>query len=95
MSPDSYVAVVRERFLLVAEDTGGIVGFAHLNSLKISLETWYLDREQITLPLWNMDVNHNRLGKIETEPRQMKNKVEIGEDPRDDARRQDRNGGFI
>jgi hypothetical protein len=42
-----------------------------------------------------MDVNYNGLGKIETEPRQMINKIDIGEGPCDKARRQDKNGGFI
>jgi hypothetical protein len=42
-----------------------------------------------------MDENPNRLGKIVAEFRHMKNRVEIGEDAHDNARRQDTNGGFI
>ncbi len=60
----------------------------------MSLETWYLNRGQINLPLWNMDVNHNGLGKIETEPRQMINRIEIGEEAADNLCRRDKKGGF-
>jgi hypothetical protein len=66
-----------------------------VQSLKNSLEKWYLDRGQINLDLRNMDENRNGLVKIETESRQMKIRVEIGEDAHDNARRQDINGGFI
>ena len=66
-----------------------------VQSLKNSLEKCYLDRGQINLYLRNMDENHNGLVKIETEPRQMKKRVEIGEDPQGNARRQDITGGFI
>jgi len=31
LSPDSYVGVVRDRFLVVSEDSGGITGFGQLN----------------------------------------------------------------
>jgi len=42
LSPDSYVAVVRDRFLVVAEDTVGIVGFGQLNQTKGEVEAVYV-----------------------------------------------------
>ena len=42
LSPDSYVAVVRERFLVVAEDTGGIVGFGQLNEATGEVDAVYV-----------------------------------------------------
>jgi hypothetical protein len=74
MSPDSYAAVVRERFPLVAEDTGGIVGFAHLKRTRattlvarIKKEVSY-EREQGTtnessVPLFISDIGHPAAGR--------------------------------
>jgi hypothetical protein len=42
-----------------------------------------------------MDENHNKLGKIETEPRHMNHWVETGEDAHDNAHRQDKYGDLI
>lgn len=42
LSPDSYVLVVRERFLVVAEDTGEIVGFGQLNQTNGEVEAVYV-----------------------------------------------------
>jgi len=42
LSPDSYVAVIRERFLVVAEDTAGIVGFGQLNQSSGEVDAVYV-----------------------------------------------------
>lgn len=42
LSPDSYVSVLRERFLLVAEDPGGIAGFGQLNQASGEVEAVYV-----------------------------------------------------
>lgn len=42
LSPDSYVAVVREQFLVVAEDTGGIAGFGQLNQASGEVDAVYV-----------------------------------------------------
>jgi len=40
--PDSYVAVIRERFLVVAEDTSGIAGFGQLNQVSGEVDAVYV-----------------------------------------------------
>jgi len=42
LSPDSYVAVVRDRFLVVAEDSAGIIGFGQLNQASGEVEAVYV-----------------------------------------------------
>ena len=42
LSPDSYVAVLRERLLLVAEDPGGIAGFGQLNRANGEVDALYV-----------------------------------------------------
>ena len=42
LSPDSYAGVLRERFVLVAEDKGGIAGFGQLNQASGQVEAVYV-----------------------------------------------------
>ena len=42
LSPTSYVAVIRERFLVVAEDAGGIAGFGQLNQTNGEVDAVYV-----------------------------------------------------
>lgn len=42
LSPDSYVTVVRERFLVVAEDADGIAGFGQLNQASGEVDAVYV-----------------------------------------------------
>jgi GNAT superfamily N-acetyltransferase len=42
LSPDSYVEVVRERFLVVAEDSSGVVGFGQLDQAKGEVDAVYV-----------------------------------------------------
>ena len=42
LSPDSYVAVVRDRFLVVSEDSSGIIGFGQLNKDRGEVEAVYV-----------------------------------------------------
>jgi putative acetyltransferase len=42
LSPDSYVAAVRERFVVVAEDTGGIAGLGQLDQAEREIEAVYV-----------------------------------------------------
>ncbi len=42
LSPDSYVAVLRERFVVVAEDSGGITGFGQLNQATGEVDAVYV-----------------------------------------------------